>query len=364
MFIRTLGNLHNGSTGYNRSGLLVMQLFPQPGRERIPNRAIYYKELLDKMMQLPGVTGASYSYYEPVTSVDFREAVSAQGSASAPVDSVEGMIGPGFIRLMGMRILAGREFTWQDDEHSPKVALVSESLARKLFGDHNPLGETISMANRPELTGAQIVGVVSNASLWRVDSHNPPAVYAAMLQNAAYNYGLLDIRTAGDPLALAKPAEAALRSMGHHYSLRTQSLRERLDMFLTDQRMLALLSGFFGALALILVGIGLYGLLAESVASRTAEIGIRMAIGAQRGDVLRMFLFDAARLTAIGLIAGTASALVASRFVSSMLFGVSPSSFSAIALPCTVLSAAALIATYVPARRASKTEPIKALRAE
>jgi putative ABC transport system permease protein len=189
-------------------------------------------------------------------------------------------------------------------------------------------------------------------------------VYAAMLQNADYNEPLLDMRTTGDPLAFAKPASAVLLAAGRHYSIRTQTLGQRLDMFLTDERMLGVLSGFFGALALILAGIGLYGLLSETVTSRTTEIGVRMAIGAQRGQVLRMFLFDAARLLAIGIGAGTAIALVASRLIASMLFGVSPLSFSAIAIPAAMLAMAGWLATWVPARRASRVDPMTALRAE
>jgi predicted permease len=364
LFIGTLENLRNANTGYRREGLLLMQLLPQHTRERIPNRAVYFRELLDKITRIPGITGAGFSYYGPVTSREFREAVSATGAPSAAIQSVQEMVAPGYFRVMGVRLVAGRDFSWQDDEHAPKVAVISESLARDLFGNGNPLGRRITMANRPELKDAEIIGVVNSASLWRVDSHKPPAAYAAMLQNADYNEPMLDIRTSGDPLLVARPASAVLTAAGRHYSVRTQTWRERLDMFLTDERMLGVLSGFFGALALILAGIGLYGLLSEAVTSRTTEIGVRMAIGAERGQVLRMFLVDAARLLAIGIGAGTAIGLGASRLIASRLFGVSPLSFSAIILPAAVLAITGSLATLVPARRASRVDPMTALRPE
>jgi ABC-type antimicrobial peptide transport system permease subunit len=244
------------------------------------------------------------------------------------------------------------------------VAVVSESLARRLFPEQNPLGQRITVANTPGGKDLRIVGIVNSARLWRIQSHEPPAVYMAFLQSANLNQPMLDIRTARDPTAFARSAETAVESLGFHYSVKTQSLRQRLDMFLGNERILALLSGFFGTLALMLAGIGLFGLISQTVTARTAEIGIRMALGAQRGNILSLFLREAFLPVCAGIAIGLPIALIASQVISGMLFGVSPFSPTSIALPSIILMAVGVIAAYIPARRASSVEPITALRAE
>jgi putative ABC transport system permease protein len=269
LFVRTLDNLRSVDTGYRHDGLLCMDLFPQPGREKIPSRVAYYRSLVDKVTQIPGVEGASYSNSEPASSREFHEAVSLFPSGSLAIQASIATIGPGFFQLIGMHVLSGREFTWRDDENGTKVAVVSESLARRLFPQQNPLGQRITVGNFAEGKDLRIVGIVNSASLWRVQSHEPPAVYMAFLQRETLNQPMLDIRTVGEPVGFARSAETAVESLGHHYSVRTQSLRQRLDMFLSNERIIAILSTFLGVLALVLAGVGTYGLMAEAATSRT-----------------------------------------------------------------------------------------------
>jgi predicted permease len=366
LLVRTLDNLQSADTGYRREGVLCVELFPQPGRERIPNRTAYFSALIESLKRIPGIEGASYSFGAPMSmsSHEFNETVSTPPSGSSTAQAATGTIGPGFFQVMGMHVLAGREFTWDDAEDAPKVAVVSESLARRLFPEQNPLGQRITVANTPGGKDLRIVGIVNSARLWRIQSHEPPAVYMAFLQSANLNQPMLDIRTARDPTAFARSAETAVESLGFHYSVKTQSLRQRLDMFLGNERILALLSGFFGTLALMLAGIGLFGLISQTVTARTAEIGIRMALGAQRGNILSLFLREAFLPVCAGIAIGLPIALIASQVISGMLFGVSPFSPTSIALPSIILMAVGVIAAYIPARRASSVEPITALRAE
>ncbi|HWB86427.1 MAG TPA: ABC transporter permease [Bryobacteraceae bacterium] len=368
LFIRTFYNLWDVDAGYQRHGVLCMELFPQPGHEKLTNRGVYYRALVAKLNGIPGIESVSYSNGLPMSSREFSkmgsEMVSELPPGSSTVQASLGVVGPGFFEVMGMHVLAGRGFTWNDDENAPKVTVISQSLAERLFPKQNPLGRRISIANAPDGKDLRIVGVVNNASLWSLESYQPAAAYTGFLQTAGYNQPMVDIRTGSDPSKYAQAAERAVESLGYHYSVQTQSLRQRLDMFLGNERILALLSSFFGALALVLAGMGLYGVISHSVTTRISEIGIRIALGAQRGNIFRLFLCEAALLVIVGLAVGIPLALMGSRVVSGMLFGVAPFSTVSILLPSSVLIFVVFLAVCVPVRRASKIEPATALRTE
>ncbi len=368
LLVGTLRKLRSFDPGFRRQGVLMIQLFPQPGRDRkIPNRVAYFRELAEKMLQLPGVESVSYAHLGPAARYEFQEPVSA-GTSGAPVRAVTELVGPGFFHLMGMRVLTGREFGWSD-EHSPPVAILSESLARRLFPGGDPIGRRVlaGAGSGTEHGGhreRQVVGVVSNASLWNLRSREPMAVYLPLMQEPLYNTPLLNIRTAGDPSAAAPAARKILESLGHQYPLRIQTVEERTDMLLADERVIAMLSASLGVLALLLASVGLYGVLSYSITRRTAELGIRMALGAQRGHVLRLVLGEALILVLAGVAVGIPAAWAAARMLAGMLFGLAANDPATMAWSVAVLLGVALIAGYLPARRASRIDPMAALRCQ
>jgi predicted permease len=363
LFVRTLRKLQTVDVGYRRDHLLIAQLFEQPGHEKIANRAAYYHELVTRLSRLPGVDSVSYLHMGPANGYEYRQRVST-GAAGVVTDAIEERAGPGAIHTMGMHVIQGREFEWRDDEHAPRVAMVSESLARALFPNQNPIGRAIDYGVEAEGRGLKIVGVVNNARLWKPDSREPRAVYYAFLQEPRGNSPRAIIRARSDPLSIARAADRTIESLGHHYSLRTETLEHRADETLMPQRMIALLASGFSLLALVLAAIGLYGVISCAVTSRTAEIGVRMALGAMRGDVLRLVLAQVLRLIAMGIAIAIPAAFACTKLISGMLFGVSAADPFSIAIASSVLFVVALVAGFLPARRASLQDPMDALRYE
>lgn len=206
--------------------------------------------------------------------------------------------------------------------------------------------------------------MVNSASLWKLDSHKPLAVYYALMQEPRYNESRLLIRTLKDPLAMKHAAERALESLGHHYSLKTETLVQRTADALVLQRMIAMLASGFSLLALLLTAVGLYGVMSYTVTRRTAEIGVRMALGAVCSDVLRMVLGEVLRVVLIGTVIAFPVAYAGSKLVAGMLFGASVTDPGTIVLASSILFVVAAISGFVPARRASRIDPMVALRCE
>jgi putative ABC transport system permease protein len=363
LFVRSLRNLETVDLGYRRDHMLVMQLFPQAGRGTIPNRTQYYHDLTTRLSATPGVESVSYLHMGPGSRFEYVVPVSS-GLGGAVANAVAEWAGPGVFHTMGMHVLAGREFDWRDDEHGTRVAVISESLARVLFANQNPIGRIIDAGSEPEHKGLTILGVVNSASLWKFESREPLAVYFALMQESRYNQSSLVMRTISAPEATAHPAERTLESMGHQYSLRTSTLEKRTEDILASERMIALLASGFGALALVLAAVGLYGILSYAVTRRTPEIGVRMALGAKRPDVLRLIFSEVLRVVVIGIAVAIPVVFACGKLVAGMLFGVSvtdPVSFLAAA---STLGAVAAIAGFVPARRASRVDPMVALRCD
>jgi predicted permease len=363
VFVRSLENLRSADLGFRRDGVLLVQLFPQSGSEgqRMPNRVAYYQELAEYLQRLPGVESVSYSHMGPVLGYEYTQPTSAPSSQAPPVQAVFEAVGPKFFHLVGMRLLGGREFDWRDNEAAQPVAIISESLSRRLFPSASPIGKRIDYGSRK---GLEIVGVVNSASLWMPQSRAPMAVYLALMQIPTYNSSSIDIRTTGDAGAVLPAVRRVLESFGRHFVLRAETLDQRSAMFLATERMIAMLSSFFGGLALLLASVGLYGLMSYAVTSRTPEIGIRVALGAQPTSVLALILRQTTWLVLVGMAAGIPAALAASRLISSMVYGVTGRDPLMILVSCSILLAVAAIAAYVPAHRASRIDPMVALRSE
>ena len=364
LFAVTLQKIRSFDPGFRRDGVLLITLFEKPGREKILDRTLYFRELAEKLGTLPGVTGVSYSWMGPAYRIDYQRAVSLSSGDGGPVQAVNDFVGPQFFRVLGMHVLTGREFNWRDDTSSGPVAIVSESLAGRLFPGRTAIGQRIDLGSDPEHQRIEIVGVVNSASLWRVQSIRPMAVYRPLLQQPGYNQALIDIRTAGDPHRLMRAARQIVEVAGYQYPLRLQTLQERSEMMLANERVLAIIAVFLAALALLLAAIGLYGVLAYAVTRRTSEMGIRLALGAHRRELVRLVVGEGMRLVGVGVAAGIAVEVMFSRLIDALLFRVAGHDPVVIAVCCGTLICVSLAAAFGPAWRAAGLDPMTALREE
>jgi predicted permease len=360
---QTLNRLHTVDVGYGRDHVLTMMLFPQPGRRSIPNSLTYYQQLANEMIRLPGVESVSYSSNGPAN--EFEDLQEVYSSLSmAPVHAAADFVGPDFFHVVGMHLLRGREFSWRDEGGGPRPAIISQSLAEKLFRHSDAIGRTVYLGPRAHADRMSIVGVVNSASLWKVESVRPYAIYRLLAADFANDEPLMNIRTTVDPRSLKAVAERTVRSLGHQYSLRTMSLDERLDSYLSVQRLTALLGVFFGVVALVIASIGVYGLMSFHVTRRTAELGVRFALGAQRIQVLSMVLREVLSLATLGCMFGLMANLWTGSLIRRVLFDVSATDPTILASAAFILVAVAALAGSIPAAKAASVDPLTALRNE
>jgi putative ABC transport system permease protein len=366
LLARSLANLRSVDPGYRREGVLLMLLTQKPGGYHSLNRTAYYRELTERLSQLPGVGSVSLSQVLPVMPVDFKEPVSATRAVSSgpgPVDAPYYVVGPRFFETLGIALLTGRDFNQRDDEQAPRVAAVSQTLARRLFPSADAVGQHISVGTEPERQDLEIVGVVADVKPANPRNQKGPAVYLSFFQDQN-NWPFVQVRSTGDPGALALAARREVEALGREYVLVTRTLAQEVDHLLLPERLMALLSGFFGALALLLAAIGLYGLVSYSVGQRTGEIGIRMALGAQQGDILWSMLREVFLMVSAGVALGLPASWAATRLVSGFLFRLRPNDPVTISSAILLLLAVAALAGYLPARRATRIDPVAALRQE
>jgi predicted permease len=367
LFVRSLQNLRSVDPGFRSQGLLIMLLNQKPGGYQNFNRTAYYHELSDRLSRLPGVISVCLSngmvglptdyYKEPVS------ATSGAFSLSGSVEAAYNTVSPHFFETLGIPLLKGRDFSWRDDRHAPRVAIISQNLARQLFPSSDALGQHIRLGTSRENQDLQIVGVAGNISFSPRGNHTAAAVYLAYLQDE-YNQPFVQVRTRGEPLAVAAGLRHEIEALGREYPLFTKTLSQEFDCILLPERLMTMLSGSFGVLALLLVSIGLYGLLSYTVTRQITEIGIRMALGAEPKNVQWLVLRETLLLVLIGVAIGLPVALASSRLISSQLFGLKATDPLTIAMATLLLLAVAAVAGYLPARRASRVDPMVALRYE
>jgi len=364
LFIRSMEKLRDVRPGYQPQGLLDADLYPNPGGYKNLNWTSYYHQLTDKVVSLPGVASVGISHMHPGW-MEWNEQVAPSSSPQSSIKVNCALTMPGFFRTMGITLLRGRTFTWEDDDHAPRVALVSESLARTLFPAHDAVGKRIDIPSESKWQGIQIVGIVADATVYNIRKHAPPTVYVPSIQYGDYSgWSQLIVRTRIAPARVEYSIRQAVQSLGHEYVPETGTVTSWIDRSLLQERITAMLSEFFGGLALLIAGIGLFGLMAFNVARRTRELGIRFALGAQRGGVLRMILRETLSLAFIGIAIGLPCALAATRLIAHMLFGIEPYDPLTIAVVSIALLAVGALAGYIPARRAMRIDPMVALRYE
>ena len=365
LMMRTFEKLRSLDLGLQKDNLLELGLDPTPGGYRNLDMNSYHRQLVERIASLPGVRAVTLGPFVPSPD-SWKEAASPQLADPATGTMMTGeTIWPGFFETLGIRLIAGREFQQTDDGHHPHVAIVSRSAAKRLFPNDSAIGQSVRFGFMPEFQSIQIVGIVENARVLDLRDPAPPIIYFCELQLPQQaQYGTLYVRTSQAPAAVVKSLAHAIDSLGHEYAVRTNTIEQAMGFVLVKERVTAMLSGFFAALALLLAMIGLYGLMSYSVTRRIAEIGIRMALGAQRQKVLRMVVRETAVLVLLGIAIGIPCALGCTRVIASMLFGVSSSDVATITGVSFLLLVVAIIAGYLPARRASRIDPMLALRTE
>jgi putative ABC transport system permease protein len=335
-------------------------------------RAATYERVRDVVRALPGVSAAAVSMVTPVGGEGLIVHVEVVGGMQV-TDNASGtnaftnVVTPGWFDTFGTPIIAGRDFTGRDRSGTPLVAIVNQALARKFLNGASPIGRTITLTAVARSVPMEIVGVVADAVYLSLRETVPPTVYTPLTQfylsPALLTAVNLSVRSGGgSPLLLTKSVAAAIGAVNPQLAYTFRPLANQLDASLTQERMVALLAGFFGALALLLAGLGLYGVTAYAVARRRTEIGIRMALGAAPAGVVRLVLSRVSLLVGLGVIVGGGISLLASKFVATLLYGIEARD------PVTLLGAAvtlALVGTvagWLPAYRASRIDPAEVLR--
>ena len=359
LFIRTVRNLLDAPLGFAPHHILLFDLV-LPRREYATPElsAAAFRQLEDRLRRLPGVEAASFSVEALVSGDRWTTNFDPTGEPKGNDVACTNIVGDGFFHTMAIPLREGRDFGPQDTATSPKVAIVNEQLARQFFPRRNPIGLTF---NTPPI---RIVGIAGDTKFSTLRQAPPPTYYLPESQSGQ-NAGLFEVKTAGDPTALANAARRAVRSFDPQLfagDIRTQ--QEQIDDTIRNERLFETLTAAFGGLALILACIGIYGLMAYTVSQRTSEIGIRMALGAEPGRILRAILGEAWWMTALGIAAGIVGALAAGRLAASLLYGVHAWDALSLGASAAVLLAVALAAGWLPARRAAAVDPIQALRAE
>ncbi len=365
LFLRSLQNLRRQELGFRPEGVLVAGIDPQGGGyapEQLPG---LYRELVERLEALPGVDSASLSHYSLLTGSRRVLDASVAGytppsEEAAQVETI--FITNGYLGTIGAPLLAGREPNERDQEGSPKVAMVNEAFARHYFGTESPLGKRFGFDGEESSQEIEIIGVVRDLKVHDLWSETPRLAYLPVAQHMS---SLHSLQVHARPeLAASRLRETIAEVAPDLPVLSVRSLEEQVERSLRQERLLSQLTAFFGGLALVLAAVGLYGVLAFGVAQRTNEIGIRMALGAEPGRVLGTVLASAMRWVGTGIAIGLATALAAGRFLSSLLFGLGPIDLATLALTTAALVLVAALAAYGPARRASRLDPVRALRYE
>jgi predicted permease len=368
LFVRTLGNLKSVPIGFNPQRLLFFEIDPPSNRYSGAQRVALFRQIEEKLMALRGVQAATFSS-EPLlaNSMDngcVRPTGKPAGTGNEDYPWIN-RVGESFFQTLEMPIVMGRSFNWKDNQHGALVAIVNRALAAKLFPHESPIGMTVNSCEGKTLgPPIQIVGVAADARYASIDAEVPPTIFLPYLQQDDAS-GTFEIRTAASTQSMLKLIREVVDSVDRDLPLldvRTQT--QQIDATLTEQRMFASLTSGFGLLALLLAGIGIYGIMAYHVARRTNEIGIRMALGAQAQRVLGMILADAWLLAGLGVVAGVAAALAVTRVLAAMLYGVKPNDPLNYIGACVVFLVTALLAGAIPARRAAAIDPCEALRHE
>jgi len=370
LLVRSLRNLANAELGFEREGVLVVDMDTRIGGLDAKELSGYYTRLLESVEAIPGVRSATVASSSPMSGTNQNSNISIAGYTPAERENMDVdvmRVGPRYAETLGVHVVEGRDLNERDGAASAPVGLVNEAFARSFCAGKSPLGMRFGIGDQQSDAVIEIVGVVGDTKRRNLREAPERTVYLPLLREDGQNAfrSDLEIRTSGDPTRLVGAVRKAVTQADPRVPVAgIKTLSRQVADSLRAEQLVARLVGAFGLLALVLACVGLYGILSQAVATRTNELGIRMALGANRGNVLGMVLREAGILVAVGIGIGIPGALIASRLLTSQLFGVSPFDPLTLAGSALLLSVVAIAAAFVPARRASRIEPMRALRAE
>ena len=323
----------------------------------------FERQVVDRVRQLPGVQSATLADFSPLSFTIHSEGVMPEGYVPPPHQSVEadrGTVGPGYLQTLRTPLVCGRDFTAQDNEGALPVAVVNRAFADRYWPGQNAIGKRVQTRGR----WYTVVGVAANGKYRRLTYDAAPLILMPLAQRYESEV-TLHVRTTGDPQALAPSVQQTINSLNADLPLfNVTTLQRNMQMGSVFERIVAAFAGSFGLLALVLAAVGIYAVVAYTTRQRTHEIGIRMALGAARRDVFRQVLGQGLRLALVGLAVGVGVSLVMTRFLRGLLYGVGAADWLTFATVAVVLCLVALLACYVPARRAASVDPMLALRTE
>jgi predicted permease len=360
--VRSLRNLATTDPGLARENLVLMSVDPSLSAA-VRDRREFWIQLTERLAALPGVRSVSVAGDAVFGTGGWNQTIWIRQPDGSERDhgTAFNEVGPGFFETVGIPLLAGREFGWQDQEKSPPVAVVNRAFARRYFADENPIGKRF----RNSRTQFEIVGVIGDAKYADLREQPRPMFYLPLFQYLQEGPYQVHVRTAGDPAPIIAGIRRQILTMDQDISVdEVRTIRAVIHELLQHDRMFAILASAFGLLALLLTAIGIYGVVAYQVTRRTGEIGMRMALGAQRADVLWMVMRETLWILAAGGALGLPAAVAVARLLRSLLFGLAPSDPASIVTAAAALAMASALAAFLPARRAASLSPMDALRHE
>ena len=380
LLLRSFVKLVTLDIGFDRNNVLLVHTDLRTAKIPIDRQAATYEEIESRLRTLPGVLSVGRSMMTPISdTLSVNNSVHTEwtklwnvhkdfegwSDAEAKFIVYEDNISPGYLPTLRMRLLAGRNFT-RADMGSSRVAIVNQTFAHRFFPGLNPIGRAY-LEGAPTAQPVEVVGLVEDSKYFSLREENLPTAFLPLNQPSELGFedrDTLELRTAIPPSRLIVPVLAAVAEVNRAIPLEFHTLADQVNDSLAQERLLALLSGFFGALALILAMIGLYGTFSYLVTQRQKEFGLRMALGAEPASILALVMRDLIGVLAGGLVAGILISLAATRLLQQMLFGLTPRDATTMFLAAGVLSAVALLAGYIPARRATRVDPMTTLRQE
>lgn len=371
LLVRSLQKLSMVDAGFRQESVLLVSLYPTLSGYEGARELALYASAQERMSAVPGILSATFSRFGMLSGgrwMRITKHFAFRGSGEKEVVVNCNLVAPRFFETMGIPTVLGRDFTQADGHEAPRVAIVSESFTRKYFPDEVALGKQLHF--KDEKAGEQllIVGIVKDVKALSLRERDPvPQMYIPLAQAPSDLLGqiTMEVRTAMEPDAAAAAVRSAMHDVDSNLPIvRMTTQKAQTDGTLQNERSLSTLSSAFGILALILACLGLYGIAAYSVATRTRELGIRMALGARPDDIHRMVIAQGMRLALIGILVGLAGALAVSRVMASLLFGIGGADSLIYAAVSLLLVCVALAAGYLPARRAARVDPMIALRYE
>jgi predicted permease len=383
LLIQSLRNIQRQDFGFETANRYILHIDPQMAGYKPAQLAAFYRQLHDTLAAIPGVNRVSFSLYSPMEGDNWSETVYFEGQAPPPPDTDQNdaswvRVSDGYFETVGTKVLQGRAITDQDTATSQRVAVVNQSFAKKFFKDESPIGKHFGDLGAKYAGNFEIVGVTEDTQYRQPTRKIPPMFFLSALQSVTYDdprfvtfedrthyLNAIELKTQGMVPGLEPQLRRALAQVNPDLAvIDFVTFAEQVQENFSQQAMIAKLTSLFGLLALVLASVGLYGVTAYSVERRTSEIGIRMALGADRLNVLKLVLRGAFLQVGIGLAIGIPATILGGRAMATQLFGVKPYDPNILLLTTAVLSFAALVAAVVPARRAATLDPMRALRTE